>query len=151
MKGLYIQFFARIAMATAFLSAVADRFGYWGPPGSRLASWGNWENFLLYSNKINFYVSESVGEMLAIVATALEVVLGILLIIGYKTKYSAIASGILLLIFGFSMTIAFGLKSTFTYSVWVGSSACFLLAQFNSYEFSLDYYLKANSKVDCKD
>lgn len=36
----YIQLVVRIAVASAFLSAVADRLGYWGPPGSPNASWG---------------------------------------------------------------------------------------------------------------
>ncbi len=51
----YVQLFVRIAVATAFLSAVADRFGYWGKPGSPNVSWGNWEQFLIYSNKLNFF------------------------------------------------------------------------------------------------
>ena len=35
----------RIALAVAFLSAVADRFGMWGPPGSKGVAWGNIENY----------------------------------------------------------------------------------------------------------
>src|SRR5204863_8325968 len=31
----------RIAIALAFLSAVADRFGLWGPPGKQGVSWGD--------------------------------------------------------------------------------------------------------------
>lgn len=30
----------RVSLATAFLSAVADRFGWWGPLGQ--GSWGAW-------------------------------------------------------------------------------------------------------------
>ncbi|SEG50742.1 DoxX family protein [Algoriphagus boritolerans] len=138
----YVQLFVRIAVATAFLSAVADRFGYWGKPGSPNVSWGNWEQFLIYSNKLNFFVSPEVGELLAIIATVLEIIFALFLVIGYKTKGTSFASGILLAIFAVSMTLALGIKSTFTYSVWIGSGACFLLCTLNDYRYSLDMYLK---------
>lgn len=142
MNQRYIQLFVRIAVATAFLSAVADRLGFWGEPGSQNASWGDWEHFLNYSNKLNFYVSPKIGELFAIIATVLEVVFAFLLLIGYKTKTVSVASGILLALFAVSMTMALGIKSTFTYSVWIGSSACFLLGTLNGYYYSLDNYLK---------
>jgi len=142
MNQKYIQLFVRIAVATAFLSAVADRLGYWGPPGSPNASWGNWENFLAYSNKLNFFVSPLIGELLAVTATILEVVFALLLVIGYKTRITAILSGMLLILFAVAMTVAFGIKSTFTYSVWIGAGACFLLSSIDKYDYSLDKYFK---------
>lgn len=142
MNQKYIQLFVRMAVAIAFLSAVADRLGYWGPPGSPNASWGSWENFLTYSNKLNFFVSSQIGGLLAITATVLEVVFAILLFVGYKTRVTAILSGILLILFAMTMTVAFGIKSTFTYSVWIGCGACFLLASIDKYDYSLDKYLK---------
>lgn len=150
MNQRHVQLFVRIAIATAFLSAVADRLGFWGVPGSPNASWGNWEHFLIYSNKLNFYVPPEVGESLAIIATVLEVVFAFLLLIGYKTKLVSFASGMLLALFAVSMTMAFGIKSTFTYSVWIGASACFLLGTLNEYYYSLDNYLK-NKSHETKD
>lgn len=141
MKLYFTQLFVRFAVASAFLSAVADRWGYWGKPRDINVSWGNWGNFLSYSDKLNFFVPEQVGSFLAISATILETVLAILLIIGYRTKISAILSGILLLFFAISMTFSFGIKSTFTYSVWIGASACFLLSNLSFYSYSLDNYL----------
>lgn len=135
------QLFVRVAVSTAFLSAVADRLGFWGPPGSPNVSWGDWEHFLKYSNKLNFYASPGIGEMLAIAATSLEVILGFLLLVGYKTRTSALLSGILLVLFGISMTMALGIKTTFNYSVWIGAGACFLLAASETYFFSLDNHL----------
>lgn len=137
-----IQLFVRLAVATAFLSAVADRLGFWGPPGSENASWGNWENFLIYSNQLNFYAPELIGEILAILATIFELVFAVLLMIGYKTRLTAIASGGLLLVFALTMTMALGIKPTFTYSVWIGASACFLLATVHNYSYSIDQYFK---------
>ena len=143
MKTNLIQLFVRFAVATAFLSAVADRLGYWGAPGSNNVSWGNWENFVSYSNQLNFFVPQQFGLFLAISATALEFVLAILLIIGYQTRRSAILSGILLILFAASMTFSLGIKSTLNYSVWIGASACFLLGTLENYWYSLDnYFLK---------
>jgi len=141
MNQKYSQLFARVAIATAFLSAVADRIGLWGPPGSKHASWGGWENFMTYSNKLNFFVPEFLQEPLAITVTILEILFGILLIIGYKTKLTANLSGILLVLFALTMTIAFGIKSSFTYSVWIGAGACFLLSNVEIYYYSLDNYI----------
>lgn len=142
MKEKNIQFFVRLAVATAFLSAVADRIGLWGPPDSKYASWGNWKNFMSYSNKLNFFIPELLQEPLAVIATALEIVFGILLIVGFRTKLTANLSGLLLVLFALTMTIAFGIKSTFTYSVWIGAGACFLLANVETYYYSLDNYFK---------
>ena len=43
----------RIALALAFLSAVADRFGLWGKPGSPGVSWGNMTQFNAYVARLN--------------------------------------------------------------------------------------------------
>lgn len=138
----YIQLFLRLAVASAFLSAVADRIGIWGAPGSPNVLWGSWENFVLYSNSLNYFFSPAVGRFLAILATGFEVVFAFLLLAGFKTRIISFASGILLTLFALSMTMALGIKSTFDYSVWIGVGACFLLGTVNEYYFSLDSYLK---------
>ena len=40
------QWFRRLALAAGFLSAVADRFGLWGPPGAPNVAWGEWQPFV---------------------------------------------------------------------------------------------------------
>lgn len=137
----FSQLFVRVAVSMTFFSAVADRLGFWGSPGSSNVTWGDWEHFLDYSNTLNFYASPQIGELLAIVATFLEVVLAFLLLVGYKTRTSALLSGLLLVLFGVSMTMALGVKTTFDYSVWIGAGACFLLTTSENYFFSLDHYL----------
>ncbi|MCS4229161.1 DoxX family protein [Sphingobacterium sp. BIGb0165] len=143
---MYSQLFVRLAVATAFLSAVADRLGFWGAPGTSNASWGNWANFVAYSNQLNFFAPASMSNVLAIGATVLEVVLGILLLIGYRTRLVALFSGGLLTIFALTMMLSFGIKVTFNYSVWVGASACFLLGTNRIFPFSLDHYLERHRR-----
>ena len=96
------QLFLRIAIASTMLSAVADRFGFWGEN----SVWGNWENFEKYTQQLTFFLPESLSKFSAYTATFLEILLPILLILGFKTKIAASATGILLLIFALSMCIS---------------------------------------------
>ena len=138
------QLFARIAISVTFLSAVADRFGIWGAPGSPSISWGNWENFLAYSNSVNSFVPASIGNILAIAATALEIIIPLLLLAGYKLRVTAITAGILLVCFGLAMTLSFGIKPSLDYSVWTGAAGCLLLSTLSSYPYSVDNYVAKN-------
>jgi uncharacterized membrane protein YphA (DoxX/SURF4 family) len=122
-----ITFLLRIALGAGFISAVADRFGYWGAAGNAAVAWGNWENFVQYTSKLNFGVNPATATILAIVATVFEITFGVLLIIGFKIKYIAFLSGILLLIFAMEMSINTHLKSALDASVFVASFAAFLL------------------------
>jgi putative oxidoreductase len=137
----FTQLFLRIAIALSFLSAVADRLGFWGQPGAVNVNWGNWENFLIYSNSVNSFAFPALANILALLATALEILLPLLLLIGYKIRLAAIASGILLLCFALAMTYSFGIKPSLDYSVWTGSAACFLLSTVREYEYSIDHLL----------
>jgi hypothetical protein len=55
----------RIAVAAGFLSAVADRFGLWGPPGSPLAAWGDFAHFTSYTAKLLFFLPHSLVPLFA--------------------------------------------------------------------------------------
>ena len=58
-------------------------------------------------------------------ATVAEVVLAVLLIIGYRTEMVAKASGILLLLFALAMTFSTGVKGAFDYSVFSAAAGAF--------------------------
>src|SRR5690606_8833063 len=99
--------------------------------------WGNWEQFLLYANQVNSFVP----EFLACAATALEVVLAVLLLVGYRIKWAAYGSAVLLALFAIAMTISFGIKSTLNYSVWIGAAGCLLLGAVKGHAYGIDSYL----------
>lgn len=137
MTGKNIQFpqlFLRLAISVTMLSAVADRFGFWG----KNSAWGNWENFEKYTRQLTFFLSESLSVFSAYAATFLEILFPLMLILGFKTKIGAFGAGFLLLIFALSMTLALGVKAPLDYSVWVGSAAAFLLANQEKYSFAMD-------------
>lgn len=134
----YFAFLLRVALGTGFLSAVADRLGYWGEPGATAVAWGNWENFIRYTSKLNFGIPENVANILGLLATILEAVLGILLILGIKIKYTSFCAGILLLIFALAMTFNTHFKYALDYSVFVGSFSSLLLSTMPESKWSVD-------------
>lgn len=119
------QLFLRLALAATLLSAVADRLGFWGAN----SAWGNWENFQQYTRQLTFFLPGSLSTISGYLATFLEIVFALLLLAGFKTRYVAALTGLLLLIFALCMSISIGVKSTLDYSVWIGSAGAFLLAQ----------------------
>lgn len=130
----YQQLFLRIALGTALLSAVADRLGLWGAH----AVWGNWQNFEAYTRQLTFFLPLFFSKISAYAATILETVFGLLLILGFKTRLVANLTGMLLLLFALSMSVALGVKPALDYSVWIGSAGAFLLARQQSFPFSID-------------
>src|SRR5215471_8720961 len=93
--------YVRIALGSAFLSPVADRFGLWG----KHASWGNFANFTRYVAQVNAFMPAFTIPFLAWATTAAETTLGILLIFGIWPRWAALGSAILLFLFGAAMAI----------------------------------------------
>lgn len=121
-----VKIFLRIAIAAGFLSAVADRFGLWP---DAVSVWGNMDKFLAYTQTLNPWCPAALIPALGWIATIAELVLGINLLIGYKLKWTAMASGALLLIFALSMSYTVGLKAVFDYAVLAAAGAAFGLAK----------------------
>ncbi|MDV6167421.1 DoxX family protein [Flavobacterium sp. DG1-102-2] len=139
-----IQLYLRLALGIGFILPVMDRLSMLGLPGSPNVGWGNWSNFVDYTNSLMPYLNRSLAEIFGAIASVAEVVFGILLIIGYKTKYAAIGSGLLTLTFAVSMMFFAGYRAPFNYSVFTCSAASFLLSAIENYKWSIDERLNAN-------
>ena len=135
MNTKYIKVFLRLSIAIGFLSAVADRFGLYN---KEVSAWGNWQVFVDYTQQMNPWFPEGVIPALAIFATTLEIVFAIFLLIGFKTELTAKLSGVLLLIFGLSMSFAFGIKPAFDYSVFAVAAAAFSLSTMKNKFLEID-------------
>lgn len=113
------QWFLRVAQSASLLSAVADRFGLWGPPGSPNVAWGDWRTFEEYVAKLNWFAPQSTIFALAWAATLAEILVGLGLLAGWHLRWVAFAGGLLLLSFAVTMTIALGIQSAFGFlGVW---------------------------------
>jgi uncharacterized membrane protein YphA (DoxX/SURF4 family) len=141
----YSTVLLRVALGAAFLSAVADRFGLWGPNGAPGVAWGDFAHFTAYTGTLNWFAPAGSIPALAWAATAAEVVLGLGLILGLYTRASALLSGLLLLLFAGAMTLALGVKAPLNYSVLSAAAGALLLSAQESFAWSLDSLLRRGS------
>jgi uncharacterized membrane protein YphA (DoxX/SURF4 family) len=130
--------FLRLAVGGGFLSAVADRFGLWGPIGTKNVSWGDFAHFTQYTGQLNPWAPAPLIPTLARVSTGAELVLGAALILGLFTRWAALLSGVLLLLFAGGMTIGTGLKSALGASVFSAAAAAFALVVLGAGPWSVD-------------
>lgn len=124
----WAQHALRIALGAAFLSAVADRFGWYGPPGARGVGWGDWQHFLAYTQQLTWFLPPALTQVAGGVATLLEIVFGVALIAGRFVWQAALGSAVLLLTFGVAMTVGLDPTAPFDYSVFTAAAGAFLLS-----------------------
>jgi uncharacterized membrane protein YphA (DoxX/SURF4 family) len=136
--GSISSVFLRFALGLSFLSAVADRFGLWGAFGQPNVAWGNFSRFVEYTGKLNWFLPAAMIPALAVVSTGAEILLGLLLLIGWQTRITALLSGILLMSFGVAMTLALGIKAPLDFSVFSAAAGALLLAVWTRFPFSVD-------------
>lgn len=110
----YAPLYARIALAAAFLSAVAARF-------SRPFS-----QFIEATADVNSFLPHALAPTLAVTATIAEITLAVALLFGFRLRWTAPAAAVLLALFGTAMAISHGIKEPLDYSVF-SASACALL------------------------
>ena len=111
----------RLSLAAGFLSAVADRFGWWAPFGQ--GSWGSMGSFADYAHRLVPFAS---GWLLAVIvwgATVAEATLGVLLVTGWRPKLVGVATCLVLIVFGTAMAVSLGIESPLSYSVFSAASA----------------------------
>lgn len=127
-KGLrYSMLLLRLGLGISFLSAVADRFGLWGPAGASGIAWGNFEAFQSYTATLNWFAPLVMIPVLAWTATVVEIIVGLMLILGIRLQIASLLSALLLTAFFLTMLIALGPKAPLDYSVLTGVGASFLL------------------------
>src|SRR5258708_9192 len=93
-----VRIAVRLSLASGFLSAVADRFGWWESFGQ--GSWGSMGAFADYAHRLVPFAS---GWFLAVIvwaATATETTLGALLLTGSRPKLIGAPTCLLLITFG---------------------------------------------------
>ena len=125
---LIASWMVRIALAASFLSAVADRFGIWGPPGAPGVAWGSLKQYEAYAAKLNWFLAPALASPVAWVATTAEVLIAVGLLAGWRLKWVALAAALLLTAFATAMVVALGPKPPLDYSVFSAAGAAYLLA-----------------------
>ncbi|MFG1932634.1 hypothetical protein ACGFK1_18625 [Mycobacterium sp. NPDC048908] len=111
----------RLSLAAGFLSAVADRFGWWAPLGQ--GSWGSMSSFADYAHELLPFASGWSLTLIVWASTAAETTLGILLLSGWLPRLVGAATCLLLIVFGVAMAVSLGIESPLSYSVFAAASA----------------------------
>ncbi len=133
------SFFLRMALSAGFLSAVASRLSLWGNQSS------GWEGFLEYAAEVNSFAPKTLVPAIAVASNILETCFGIMLLLGFKTRYAAYGAAILTLFFALAMTYSFGIKEPLDYSVLAFSAGSFMLATLPRFRWSMDELLSNKS------
>ena len=111
----------RLSLATAFLSGVADRFGWWEPFGQ--GYWGSMSSFSDYTHQLVPFASGWLLTVIVWAATATETTLAILLLTGWRPRLVGAATCLVLMVFGTAMAVSLGVESPLSYSVFSAASA----------------------------
>ena len=119
---------ARFGLAAGYLSAVADRFGAWGRPGTPGVVWGDFQRFVTQIETISL-TPHAAAPVLAWLVTVLESSLGLSLLVGIRTRTMGLGSAFLLLVFAVAMIFSpAGIHAVLTSSVLSAAGASLLLA-----------------------
>ena len=139
------QLLLRLALGIGFLTTVSDRLGLL-PSGTRNVEWGNWDSFITYTGTLMPFLDRPAVNVMGGIATLSEATIGILLIIGFKTRQVAIASSILTLVFALAMTLFLGIKAPINFAVFSTCTGSLLLATMPAYEWSIDNLFTSTAK-----
>jgi len=91
-------------------------------------AWDNFARFVEYTGELNWFLPHAVIPAIAVLATCAEA--------GWQTRITAACSGILLMTFGLSMTLALGIKAPLNFSVFSAAGGSLLLATCPAFPFS---------------
>src|SRR6185312_6122254 len=138
------QLYLRLGLGLGFLIPVADRMGWLGVPGQNGVSWGNWGNFVTYTNTLLPFLSRQLAGVMGLLATIAEALIGACLVIGFKTRVAAYGGFLLTLLFALCMAVFVGIKAPFNYSVFSDSAGSLLLAFVPIYNWSFDNGFKGS-------
>lgn len=136
------QLLLRCALGITFLVPVLDRLGFLGPSGTGNVEWGNWDNFISYTATLMPYFDRSFTSIMGGLATVGEFVVALLLIAGYKTKYAALGSCFITLVFILFMATSVGIQKPINFGVFTATTASFLLSRLGSYGWSIDAHIE---------
>jgi uncharacterized membrane protein YphA (DoxX/SURF4 family) len=93
---------------------------------------------VIYTAKLNWFLPAATIAALAIIATAAETLFGLLLVLGWKTRITALLSGVLLTTFALATTMALGVKAPLNLSVFSAAGGALLLGVSANFPISLD-------------
>lgn len=141
------QLLLRYALGITFLTPVADRLGILGKPGVGNIEWGNWSNFIDYTATLMPIFGRPVVNTLGAIATIGELLIGLGLIFGFKTKYAALGATMITTTFIIFMALSVGIQKPINYGVFTAATAGLLLSCISEYPWSIDNLMNRKGKL----
>jgi hypothetical protein len=117
----------RLCLSSAFLSAIADRFGVYGRHGTNGVSWGDWTHFLQFVGYLIKIAPHTLIPAIGVIETIIEIALAVALLLGVYPRIIAWSSAALLASFAVTMSITLGIPATLGYGVFTATGAALLL------------------------
>jgi uncharacterized membrane protein YphA (DoxX/SURF4 family) len=105
--------------------------------GQPNVDWGNFSRFA----QAQLVFAGGNDPAAGVIATGAEILFGLLLLVGWHTRATALLSGLLLLSFEVAMTLALGVKAPLNFAVFTGVGGALLLANCESFPLSVDELL----------
>lgn len=122
--GIY---FAKVSLAISYLSAVFDRFGFWGHLGETGVSWGSMTQFFKHVSILCPWATENMIPVIGWVVTVLEALIALAYIINAKNKIINYANIFLLILLIISMSLFQSIKMMINFNVIVCFSTALLI------------------------
>ncbi|GAA3046841.1 hypothetical protein GCM10010464_08860 [Pseudonocardia yunnanensis] len=98
-----VRWVMAVLLALDFAGAVADRFGVLGEPGAAGVTWGDWDHFVDYTEQLLPWAPHPLAVAAALGATAVESVLSVWLLSGWRRRAAGVVAAGLLSVFLASM------------------------------------------------
>jgi len=117
----------RLCLSSAFLVAIADRFGVYGGHGTKGVTWGDWTHFLQFVAYLIKIAPKAFIPAIGVLETIIEFALAVALLVGVYPRIVAWSSAALLALFAVTMSIALGIPTTLGYGVFTAVGAALLL------------------------
>ncbi|MFI5503314.1 hypothetical protein ACIA5E_30020 [Nocardia asteroides] len=118
----------RVALGVLLAGSVADRFGLFGEPGADGVSWGSYPEFVEYTRTLLPSFAAAAAPVAAVVATVAEIGLGVALLVGIRSRFTAYAAAALFAMFALAMLTSVGFAATAEYAVPVLIGGALLVA-----------------------
>ena len=150
-RAAWASWAMRIALGLDFTATTLDRYGVFGPYGTKGVNWGDFAHFFAYTHNVNAFLPGSFSPVLAYAANICEIALAIALLLGVRSSLACLASALLLLAYGSAMTISLGFTSQFPYAVFLLAAGMWYLANTDPSFLSLDQLFSRLSSSTRKD
>jgi uncharacterized membrane protein YphA (DoxX/SURF4 family) len=126
-----VPLFLRLALAVGLLAAVGARFGLIGAPAG-------FDALTYWTTRLWGFAPASIVPILGWIVTTVELVLGLLLLLGLRTRPAALVTGVLFLAVAAAMSFRSGLEAPFHAAIFLTAAASFAVQAMGAGRLSLD-------------